>query len=140
MSELYNPCLPINKNFVILSSQQPTGSVPYRAFVPQHGVWSFDSNNLSGARFRLYTETYGTPEVLFQVYNSGARDEIVLNARLKWFPGPQEEFKVSRIGTLAQHMAAMAEEMAILGLPPLQAHEIPVSVMNSIVFTQHNQE
>ncbi|KAK7190221.1 hypothetical protein DPSP01_006753 [Paraphaeosphaeria sporulosa] len=92
----------------------------------QHGHWRFGFQaNILHHETRAFRVGLRNPEQLLIAYNHGARwpwhEEIILT----WIPGSTDPYQVARMGTVRQHMATIAEERAVLGLPPLLAHDIP---------------
>ena len=93
-----------------------------------YGHWRFGSDN-SVEEIRAQADGFENPEERLFAYNHGAHGRWT-DIKLTWFPGEMETLRVRRTGTAARHMADIAEERAILGLPPLQADEVPVSTPN----------
>ncbi|KAL5408270.1 hypothetical protein PMIN03_006633 [Paraphaeosphaeria minitans] len=92
----------------------------------QYGHWRFGGQeNLSQQETRAFCIGFQSPEHLLIAYNHGAHGPWHREIILKWIPGNTDIYQVVRSGTAGQHMATIAQERTLLGLPPLLAHEIP---------------
>ncbi|KAJ4353975.1 uncharacterized protein N0V89_005707 [Didymosphaeria variabile] len=92
----------------------------------QYGYWRFADDIENRHAIRAHNYGFRKPELLFSAYNQNARGLWHVEIKLTWYPGEKDPYQVRRTGTTGQHMANIAEERTLVGLPPLLAHEIPV--------------
>ena len=90
----------------------------------QYGYWRFASDSRNDVQ--AYIAGFQNPEQLFSTYNNGVRGTWHVEIKLTWYAGETDPYQKRRTGTTGQHMANIAEERKLLGLPPFLATQVPV--------------
>lgn len=104
----------------------------------EYGYWRFASDGEGQEDALAFSNGFTNPEQVLSAVGRGDNGPWE-TIELTWYPGSLDTWQYRRQGTASQHIAEIAEERRLLGLPHTLAGDLAVSSLHSSATASHRR-